>query len=125
MKNFDQLFENINTDEWKEKAQVQGKKLKKEFDKQTRKIKRELKKKDINLDKVKENITETLERVNDHEMLEKAVKQAAKTRYSVLSYFNIPTQDEVVSLKRKIASLEKQLAAKKVTKTVKKRRAKR
>jgi hypothetical protein len=121
MKNFDQLFENINTDEWKEKAQVQGKKLKKEFDKQTRKLKKELKKKDLNFDKVKDNITETIERVNDHEMLDKAAKQAAKTRDSVLTYFNIPTQNEMKKLTRKVATLEKQLASKKAPKAAKRK----
>lgn len=112
MKTFDEIVETLGATEIKNFAFAQKKVLTKEF----KKIVNNMKHVDLEsiaelpaVEALKDNLTNAMNKVQDNEVFEYAKNKVADTKKTVLSVLNIPTNDDVESLTRKLASLEKKL----------------
>ncbi len=118
IKNFDELIDQLGAIELKEKALEKTEGLRKELKKKSKKVVKELKKKDWNfvdphiIDDVKENISTAVSQVNTAEFFEHAKDRVLSTKKHVLGMLDIPTQTDINTLTRKVASLEKKLRTK-------------
>lgn len=113
-KNFDEIFDKISSTPFYSKATEKTEELTKELRKVADEVVGKLKNFDLNkalpaLKEVRANIDELVSKVQGLDFVEKARKQAKKSKNQFLSVLSIPTQDDIEQLSRKVTSLEKKI----------------
>jgi hypothetical protein len=120
LKTVDDLVNNINATEIRRRAAATGSELKREFKKISNGVMSQIKTVETALedgalndvvDKIKNNLSATVDKISDMEVLEYAKVRMQDTREQVFSALQIPSHDDVAALTRKLATLEKKLNA--------------
>ncbi|MBF0103960.1 MAG: hypothetical protein HQM16_01425 [Deltaproteobacteria bacterium] len=114
MKTLDEIVTKLGAKDIKDMAFEKTNELTKEF----KNIVKNIKKIDLNsinshpaIEQIKENVTGAINRVQDMEIVEFAKNTVESTKNQVFSVLNIPSQEEVDNLTRKLVSLEKKFKA--------------
>jgi len=116
MKNFD-IFDRVGAAEFKSYAKQKRDEVTKEFKKVSKDFVDNVKTLDLKfvdadvLENIKDNINNAITRVQDLEVLETAKEKVSDARNQMFTILNIPSQNEVNSLIRKVATLEKKVNA--------------
>ena len=113
-KNFDDIFDKISATPFYSKATEKTEEFSKELKKIADEVVDKLKNFDLNkalpvLKEVRANIDELVNKLQAMDFVEKAKKQAKKSKNQFLSVLSIPTQDDIEQLSRKVTSLEKKI----------------
>lgn len=121
-KNFDEVLERISNSDLYYKATEKTEELTKEVRRLADDVIDKLKGFDIKvantlLKDIRGNVDEIVEKIQDTGLVEFAKDKAVTTRKQVLNVLNIPSQEEVSKISRKVVSIEKKL------KTLSRRRA--
>ena len=108
-KRVDGLMTNINTNELLER----GEGLRKEIERITRGVKNQIEDGvwENVIDRIRDNVTATVDAIQDLEVVELAKEKVQGTKNTVFSALNIPSSSDIRSLSRKVVALEKKLDA--------------
>lgn len=120
LKTVDDLVSNLDTTEIRRRAVATSGELKREFKKISNGVMSQIKTVETALEdgalsdvvgKIKGNLSATMDKISDMEVLEYAKVKMQDTRAQVLSALQIPSHNDVTTLTRKLATLEKKLNA--------------
>lgn len=109
-KNLDEILDRISTSDLYSRATEKKEELRSLADDVINKLKGfDIKKANTLLKDIRGSINEIVEKVQESNLIELAKGKAVNTRKQVLSALNIPSQDDVDKISRKVVSLEKKI----------------